>query len=174
MRRSTQSTRRPAPSFTHTVLIIVVRVALALLTLTAGAGLVHMQGTDETVSVAAPAPAAPAPAEVQVPEHGGLFNPGATLSTAQIDDLREDPYGACLMQEGVLTPAGICVDAVAIWRDEVSLDVWGALDDEGYAVEAFDPDTRYVPAEYVILGGPGGEDLLAVDMTRPLTPRPLG
>ena|SRR5688500_10925179 len=173
MRRSTQSTRRPAPSFLHAVLTIVVRVALALLALVAGAGLVHMEGTHDAATMAAPAPTAPAPTQVGVPEHGGLFNPGATLSTAQIDDLREDPYGRCVAQDGVLTPAGTCVDAVAIYADEVSTETWEALDDEGYAVEAFSPSTRFVPAEFVILGGPDGNEVLAVDMTRSLTPRPL-
>lgn len=105
-----------------------------------------------------------------VADHG-LFNENAELDTSRIDDLRTDPYGQCVASDGVLTPTGACVDGVRVWQDEMSIGTWNALRAQGYELGDKDPTSMWIPAEYVILGGPHGEDVLAVDLSRPLTPR---
>ena len=105
----------------------------------------------------------------------GLFHPSATLDTSHIDDLRSDPEALCLVSGGVMTPAGVCVDAIAVWESEVDPGVWAYLLRNGYTWsmnhETDDERALWVPAEMVILGGVDSDEVLAVDPARPLTPR---
>jgi len=137
------------------------------------------QGIGHAQGWLASAPAAPSPttpmlrADDGFADHG-LFNEAALLDTRQIDDLRADPEGQCIADQGVVTPTGACVDAIALWESEVDASAWAELED-AYPRDIDHSDgtesVLRVPAEYVILGGAGGEDVVAVDLTRPLTPR---
>lgn len=160
---------------------LLVALLLALAVLTIGAALVH--GATTTIP-GRPAPA-PAPTDVQVQAPpvtgdlvqvadkaapgGALVYGGADLDMSQIDDLRSDPYGQCVSHDGVLTPAGECVDAVTVWRNEMSPGSWSALLDQGYLWDSDDQDAMWIPAQMVILGGEGGEDVLAVNPGAPLS-----
>lgn len=143
-----------------------------VLVLGAGLGLAGL-GTDvvaPTHSVAS-VPATPAleGAGDGTADHD-LFMPSATLDTSQIDDLRADPEALCLRGHGVMTPAGVCVDAVLVWKDETDPGVWAYLLRTGYTWD-LDEDALRIPAEMVILGGVDGDEVLSVDPSRPLTPR---
>lgn len=158
------------------VTVIIGRTVLLALAVLAGLilmGLLVDGGADTTST----APVQSAPVSTPRADDGfsdhHLFSSTATLDTSNIDDLREDPYGKCVAEDGVLTPTGACVDAARIWRDEVSSGTWETLRGLGYAYEADDPSAMWVPAEYVILGGPDGNEVLAVDIFRPVTPRAL-
>lgn len=125
-----------------------------------------------------PAPA-PTPAQsTPVREGDGyedhdLFDPAALLDTSTIDDLRTDPEAQCIAAQGVVTPAGACVDAIAVWEHEVSPAVWAELR-SAYPrdIDHSEPGSTAlrVPAEFVILSGPDGEDVHSVDTSRPVTP----
>lgn len=129
--------------------------------------------TTGTPSVDGPAPA-PAPTACE-PAPGDLFHPCATLDMGTIDDLRQDTESRCIAADGVLTPQRTCVDAIAVWVDEIPRSVARDLRLAGYPrdIDASSPGSTAlrVPAEFVILGGVDGEEVLAVDMTRPVTPR---
>jgi hypothetical protein len=102
-----------------------------------------------------------------------LFNPSTTLDTSRVDDLRTDPEAQCFAAEGVMTPAGACVDAIAVWETEVDPGVWAYLRRAGYGW-SLDYETSgalLIPAEMVILHGADGDEVHSVDPARPLTPR---
>lgn len=152
---------------------------IALLCAIAGmAGLAGVAGRDtdhgSTALVAAPTAPIGAPAGDTTQDHD-LFNPSATLDARQIDDLRDTPETWCLESGGVVTPEGLCVDAVAVWRDEMSFATWKHLKALGYgrSIDHSEPGrpALWIPAGMVILGGEGRDDVLAVDTCRPLTPR---
>jgi hypothetical protein len=98
-----------------------------------------------------------------------LFNADATLDTSHIDDLRSDPEGQCLADGGVMTPERACVAGVLVWREEISPQQWHELTRQGYVCDVDDADSLWIPLGYVILGGESGEDVLDVDLSRPLT-----
>lgn len=130
--------------------------------------------TTQAPSAEGPAQGAPAPTACE-PGPEDLFNPCATLDMHTIDDLRDDVQGRCIAADGVMTPEGACVDAITVWEDEVPRSVLRELRLAGYPRDIDHSDGEVaalrVPAEFVILGGANGEKVLAVDMTRPVTPR---
>lgn len=130
--------------------------------------------TTQAPSVEGPAQGAPAPTACE-PAPGELFNPCATLDMGTIDDLRQDTESRCIAADGVMTPQRTCVDAIAVWEDEIPRSVLRELRLAGYPRDIDHSDGKVgalrVPAEFVILGGANGEKVLAVDMTRPVTPR---
>jgi hypothetical protein len=156
-------------------------VRLALITLTVAAVLAMGSALAlDTTSVQA-ATAAPVPAPVGDGwEDHDLFNPEATLSTATIDDLRHGAAaaeGQCLADEDfrVMTPEGECVDAAALWADEVDTATWNALLDAGYTWDIDlslyeEVDVIRLPADMLILGGPDGEHVLAVHFAPAVSP----
>jgi hypothetical protein len=172
--RSLTSTIRTATSKVAVIIGRTILLALAVLVALVVWGLVVGGSTDthDTEPVQVAPAATPTTAGDGTADHG-LFSDTATLDMSHIDDLREDPYGKCVSLDGVLTPTGVCVDAARIWRDEVDSGTWETLRELGYAPEAFDPTEMWVPAEYVILGGADGNEVLAVDIFRPVTPRAL-
>lgn len=107
-----------------------------------------------------------------------LFAEAATLDPGTVDDLRYGPAaaeGECLAADGVMTPDGECVDAGALWADEVDTATWNALLDAGYTwsidLSLYEEvDVILLPADMLILGGEDGEDLLAVHFAPPVSP----
>lgn len=130
--------------------------------------------TTQAPSAEGPAQGAPAPTACE-PGPGDLFNPCATLDMGTIDDLRQDTESRCIAADGVMTPQRTCVDAITVWEDEIPRSVLRELRLAGYPRDIDHSDGEVaalrVPAEFVILGGANGEKVLAVDMTRPVTPR---
>jgi hypothetical protein len=144
--------------------LVLIFIAGGVLTVL-GQGIGPAQDSGST-PMASPAPTAQAsPAGGYVKGH--LFSPDATLDASRIDDLRTDPYGQCVMQEGVLTPTGVCVDAVWVSRDEVGPEAWATLLDLGYMEDADAPDMMWIPLAMVTMDGEGGE-ITAVDLDAPL------
>lgn len=144
-----------------------VRQVLALvvlaLALVAGASTL---GTGQTDTVAATTSTCVDPGK-------GLFNACALLDTSRVDDLRDDADSRCLAAQGLLLTTGECVDGFFLYEDETDAETWTHLVDTGFdhGLDCDDVDCLWIPAEYVVLGGESGEDVLAVDTTRPLTPR---
>lgn len=178
------STERTTTNGTVRDLIMSCMVALVLITAANAvvSTTTHLVGALQVGTVDAPATDAPpvdAPAVQDCePVAGALFNPCATLDTALVDDLRADPEAQCLATDGVVTPQGACVDATLIWESEVHPTTWDTLREAGYpwSLEHSEPsdDALIVPAEMVIMGGEGGEHVIAVAVNRPLTPRLVG
>src|SRR5688572_16588981 len=93
-----------------------ITMALAVLALGVLDGSTGSTGAVGTAPAPTPAPVlAPLPGD-GVADHA-LFIPSALLDTRQIDDLRADRDVECLAGFGVMTPAGECVDAIAVWKD---------------------------------------------------------
>jgi hypothetical protein len=174
----TQHIDRLANRVGHAVLRLVVLVAVA-----AGvSALGNVMGVQLGEVVAAPtAPVEQqAPATCEVASTGGLFNPCATLDTSTVDDLRTDDLDSeCMRQGGVLLDDGRCVAAGLVWLDEIDAVTEDALRDMGFGrmigeQNADGVDALLVPAEMLVLGGPGGEQLVSVDLDAALTPILLG
>jgi len=157
------------------VLIAIAMVMAALVQGPKGTGTMDGGSTMGSTDTPLAAPAGQGCAEAPT----GLFNPCATLDTRLVDDLRADPdpESRCLAADGVMTPARQCVDATWILRSEVTPEVWAELCDAPFP-RSIDHSVHgdpalIIPAEFVILGGPNGEDVLAVDTSRALTPRTI-
>lgn len=144
--------------------LVLIFVAGGVLTVL-GQGIGPAQGSGSALTDS-PAPTAQAPTTGGYAQ-GHLFNPDATLDASRIDDLRDDPYGQCVADDGVLTPAGLCVAGVRVWEDEVPAGTWNALLGQGYMEEADDPDSMWIPLAMVTMDGEG-EEILAVDLGAPL------
>ena len=136
----------------------------------------HVDGLAPVRAVATPVPA-PTVLDDGHAAHG-LFHPDATLDMSQIDDLRGTDESLCIATDGVMTPAGTCVDATVVWEDEIHPRTWADLRAAGYPRDIDHSDAAAtalrVPAEMVILGGENGEDVIAIAMNRQLTPRLIG
>lgn len=149
---------------------------IATLTLLSLLVLVAMLTQAQRTPIAGTASPAPSTSHHQAAPYGDgyaehhLFSETADLDTSRIDDLRDDPYGKCVSEDGVLTPAGTCVDGVMVWRDEMPPGSWNKLLAQGYLWDSDDPRAMWIPLAMVTMDGEGGE-VIAMNLDAPLVAR---